>query len=994
MRTPTNSMLKYLQQRRSSEPILVIGVDWNGIEVFYSDTDIAGASTRIIASGDIYDMLKVVGSGGAKSMSITLEDSGGDLKNLLDTVDFHMRNCNIYLVFDGLSLDDKLLMFSGSISTPIDWNASTRSLTFNVLSDIKALDAGFIMEEGKFPKLPDDVETEWPMVFGAVCGVKPVLVRSPLQGILAEEEGISDPSLPIRLCQAKEIQCPVVQVATVNSDSNTTLKNPTTSTTGAYWWHQSEPVQVPLYAPDATCVKRRYDEICGLLEDIEEQATYEHNTITVYGGNEFPTGRITIVIGDGELSGSFSGNTFTIKDRKHPEYDELTDQECVNIPGEQLSFENIPRTISSGNDPYNHVTDPNSWQNSNWYWSFREQFWDKQQEMKDEYLKTHVSVELPNDYACDNSDMEQELTISGGSAASWEAYQNLKSGSMYLMRAGEKVFVKGDETCIYVVSIIPGTVTSVSAYKLDKETNKKTLVAIPSDYYYVTSANFGDFTATEVAVTRKLSDIDETWEDDIRVSFVSSVGPNPVDIIQWLVQKYSSYTIDSVTFAQVKNYLRNYPSNFVLKGKHDLFSLISDIAYQARCELRLHGNTLYIYYLSVEPSPVMTINNSLVYMDSLEFSITNSDDLVTKYVAKWSAYESPLTEDGDEDTERECIVKHNINKYGLHTEEYDYYTLSNYECVLKTATFWLIRYANSWKKVSLTGPPLLLLLEVKDCVWLNLPDFSPNPIRAIVEDSQFDPKENSVTLEFWTPVKCGTSEEYYWTWPATKPANAVFPLPGEDAGTSSSVPTPPAGHLLYVATDTSKYVSSYGDPHPSDIGDTFPTSTCFISNTILSPREMWQLAMDTANASYVRSLTPRIPNILAYQEALARLGPAPSPGTPIAGFPFTFTITAGTIIPTSVSVNGVTTSNGVGMPVDGITGTSTRYFINEAAAQTYRTSALQEVSRLYSDGGQFTAGTVSPTSVGDVQTITNSAITGYSTEDTFAYYPGEVTQPS
>ena len=180
MRTATTSMNNYLHQKRSTQPILVLGVDWNGIEVFYSDTQLDGAQARVCDSSDIYDMLKVVGSGGAKSITVALEDSGGDLKIILDTIDFHMRSCNVYLVFDGLSLDDKLLLFSGNIVTPIVWDYSSRSLTFSVMTDLDSQDAGFTMEEGAFPELPEDTDTEWPMCFGQVCRMRPVLVRSPL----------------------------------------------------------------------------------------------------------------------------------------------------------------------------------------------------------------------------------------------------------------------------------------------------------------------------------------------------------------------------------------------------------------------------------------------------------------------------------------------------------------------------------------------------------------------------------------------------------------------------------------------------------------------------------------------------------------------------------------------------------------------------------------------------------------------------------------------
>jgi len=984
MRTPTASMNTYLNQNRSTQPILVAGVDWNGLEVFYSDSELDGAKARLVDASQIYDMLKVVGSGGsAKSISISLEDSGGDLKEIMDSFDFHMRSCNIYLVFNGLSLEDKLLLFSGNIVTPIEWDAAARSLTFSVMTDLDSKDAGFIMEEGAFPDLPDDADTAWPICFGQVCRMEPVLVRSPLQGTLVDEEGIMDPSLLTRICQAKELQCSVVQVATANT--NTTSPEASAS----HYWHQSanEEDEVPLYAPDSSCVQKRYNEICDLLEELERQRGYHHDTIEIANGIKFPSGIIDLVIEDGELSGHFSGNTFHITDRHHPEYDTLGTQECVNIPGDSLTYEDIPRTHpkpENMGDPYPDTID---W--ANYFQSNNESF------NTDAYYEDNVSIKLPRDYDCSPTDNEPSLTVSGGSAESWEVYNALESGDVYIMRAGSKVFLKGDDTYIYIVSLTTGTVLSVAAYKYRKESDEKYLTEIPSDYYEIVETDYGEYTATEVHLTRKLSDIDDSWQDDkIAVSFVSDIGPNPAEVIEWLIEKYSDYTIDESSFNTAKNYLDNYPCNFVLRGKQDLLGLINDIAYQARSEVKIKNGVVYMSYLAVGPNPVMTINDSLVYFQSsenLKLGLTDSDDLITNYKVKWSPAEVPIKSNNN--TEYTLSLKHNVGTYGLHKEEFNYYTLTTLSTILKTATFWLIRKANSWKTVSLTGPLPLLQLEVDDCVLLDLPELSSSTVKGIVQNTSFNPKDNSVELELWTPLKCGETEEYYWTWPASKPAVSVFPLPGEDAGPAYAFEVVvPEDHLLSTSDDVT--ILSNGDPHPSDIGDEFPSINCYQPITDLSQIDYTEKALEVANESYVRSLQPRIPNIIAYQEALSELPDPPEQrNTSLGSFPYTFTIDVQSVVPDTVSVNGVTKTVGEGDFASGTAYSKTHFFVNKAAAEAYRTTTLQSVENT-SAYSRFQVGVESPTSVSDLEYMTNEDFEDPgSIDETTNYYSGEVTKP-
>ena len=65
------------------------------------------------------------------------------------------------------------------------------------------------------------------------------------------------------------------------------------------------------------------------------------------------------------------------------------------------------------------------------------------------------------------------------------------------------------------------------------------------------------------------------WSDDLYVTLTSSVGPNPADIIAWLLEKYTSLSVDTDSFDHVRTRLANYPCQFALLERMNVMQLIS-----------------------------------------------------------------------------------------------------------------------------------------------------------------------------------------------------------------------------------------------------------------------------------------------------------------------------------------------------------------------------------------------------------------------------------
>ena len=152
---------------------------------------------------------------------------------------------------------------------------------------------------------------------------------------------------------------------------------------------------------------------------------------------------------------------------------------------------------------------------------------------------------------------------------------------------------------------------------------------MPSDYYKVSTQTFGSITAVMVTVNRQLSTIkndDGTnagWGDEIYVTFRSSVGPDIVDIIKYLITTYaatndsdsiqsdtifSPLTWDDTSFNYCQSRLAKFPANFALLEQKNVIDVLREIAFQCRCAIWLSNNKFYLRYLPEEPTAVNTIN--------------------------------------------------------------------------------------------------------------------------------------------------------------------------------------------------------------------------------------------------------------------------------------------------------------------------------------------------------------------------------------------------
>ena len=710
MRNLNPTALAKIAQTHGNEPVVILDIAWvkDGKPLRYADRDIDGVLGRILEVSNLDNVVNISHNDDSQEITVTLDDTDGSIKAIMDVNDIHKRDVWVYQWFEGLDFDGRFLLFRGKINSPVTWREGDRTVSFTVISQLEDNEIGFSPEDGQFTDIPADlIGVAWPMLFGTVTEAKTVRLTSRLSGILGDGIGFPDFNLVYRRAALMKI---------------VHYLSP-----GGYFYEG-----LADYYKNSTY----YDQAVQVKETHDEQAATWRDTVRVFGGETFPRGELRLDLGAGDLIGHFEDNVFHISKGIHP-------------------------AIKSGKK----LVTPHA-----------EMYWPT----------LHVG-----NYAV-RLDPYPTGNIIGDNAG------------YTFVDTGTSVKISSAEPQRYVVSIVPGRVLQVTAQiTLEGQTFVQ---AVPEDLYTVSTETYGEVTAVMITLHDALSKRDgEGWGDDIYVTFQSDVGPNTVDILQHLIETYTDFAIDVDSFNHVRDRVTNYPSNFALYDRKNVVDVLREIAWQARCRIYLKDGTYYLHYLSEEHEPVATITEDDVLQGTMELGHTDTEDLVTKMVCEWA-------ESAYQDDPYKTILRHNIRRYGTHEESYDYYIYDFSDAVIKSATFWLIRYANTWKKLRFQTPLTLLNVESLDTVLLDFetPYVANQPVKALVESVTYDSENNTLQFECWCPVKAGMMEPYIFAYPADVDEYATFPTDWE-------IQHGPDGELYADVETTSFLKIAMGSNLPSSV---------------------------------------------------------------------------------------------------------------------------------------------------------------------------------
>ena len=736
MRTLSPTALAKLQTRLGNEPVVILEIQWfkDGGWQSYADRDITGGvHGKILELSDLDDVVAITENNDSQEIQVTFDDTDGSLKDIINYTDIHMRDVRVWQWFEGLALTDKFLLFCGKINSPIVWNEGEQTLSFSIVSRIEDKEFGFSPEEGQFEYIPVElIGKTWPSCFGTPLDVPCVAIGQAVHGTTLAGLGIlsgtgrmgsvgypDGSGLAMQAVQYNHASACWQAWSGIDDDQADQYKEQM-STIQESMISASNSILASMSAANAANAK--------ILSDVLTIGTGP-SQVRILGGQTFPRNRITLNINGGLFTGNFgktvgvNDDLFTISSRQHPENIAAYNQSLIDQPG-------TPGTPGAGGDFdfYTKVPYGRGWAGKN-------------------YVHDHGFISAP---------------LCGGSVPSIAPIH-------FWADAGSAVTLSGNEPITYIVSIVPGTVLSVKAFKTFN--GVKHLVSVPTNYYRTETKYYGTIAAVQVILNKTLSTIPaQNWADDIYVTFESSVGPNIVDILEYIIDTYTEFAVDTTSFDAVRINLEPFPANFAVLDRKNVLTILQEIAFQARCSLRLINGIFYLTYLPVEPVSTDTITESDIEFNSISVSGTPTEDIVTKLILEWRITYA-------NDNLNKLILRHNIAYYGLHEETIEFYIYNQPDIIQKVGTFWLIRKANTWKYFNCRTFLHKLNIETLDCITLNFEKayVSDNPTKAVVKKATFNSAEQLIDIECWIPIKFGVMSPYDFAWPADVSADWFYP---------------------------------------------------------------------------------------------------------------------------------------------------------------------------------------------------------------------------
>lgn len=790
MRELTTAAANWITQPVGVEPVNILIISWvDGQWNYYADTNYgeltqAGVSPELGIDGLILEMSNfeslpdIDGKGSSQTISVTLDDSNGSLKTILDTHDIHKRPVKVAQWFKGIALADAFVLFEGQISSPIVWSEGDRKLKFDIVSILESREIGYSIEEGDFDYAPPNlIGRAWPYIMGTALKVPAIQIQEVPRGVTSRSfrdsnrrsNNSSASNSNIRamneallradesFAHAREIRIGIGNFGSILSTGQAigTLSHTYYINVTEYLSEDLTRVSEKSFTISGTkadyersiadYIKRGNDyllqaQAAGAAAAISSSETSD-STIGIANGELFPQNtNLQLTINGRTFNGTMSGRTFNIASLASESFVGVTPASRVSVVDDYISTQYVQQIESS----------------------------------------------LP-------------FLINGGSQIS------LGTNSGYAVD-----YIAGLDHC-----------TVLGVYAKRSFEGQSLLWPVPEEYYSVVYDNYGpnfgtgnqydDVKVTKISMPTPLSsraDINgesEGWSDDIFVDLVSPYGNNPVVHMKIIIQRYTTVGWDTDSFDFVEGIQNNYPIGCAITSRRDVLQVMQEMAFQMRCNIRYNNGKFYLKYLPIDYPYVGTITSDDIERSSLEVTCIPTEDLVTKFTARWS-------EDYSGETNRTAIYRHNINKYGTHAQDYDFWMYNIEANVHKSAVFWMIRKSNTYKRIKFNTFLTKLPLEANDYVQVTLPDTHDGTVIGMVESCVYDSAAATVTMEIWLPVRMGERELYVYAMPADLSQYTKFPTLNAiqlgQAGTGSKA----KGKLL---TKTADYYNSSGARGPN-----------------------------------------------------------------------------------------------------------------------------------------------------------------------------------
>jgi hypothetical protein len=247
------------------------------------------------------------------------------------------------------------------------------------------------------------------------------------------------------------------------------------------------------------------------------------------------------------------------------------------------------------------------------------------------------------------------------------------------------------------------------------------------------------------------------WEDAIYVTFASTVGPNPVEIMIYIIDNYTQNSYDVDNFAEVAEKVAVTPMNFLYQSLDNAFSLLQGLAYQARCAIYLVEDVFHLKFLPEAGEEVDSISESDTVLDSLS---GHDDRDRGSHHGLRGDLQAGLLADLRYPGPGDLPVQH--REVRLPQGHLRLLRLQLVRCRREGRDLLDDPEIDDLEAAEVPAPAQQDRLEVFDTVLLDFahPYVASAPVKAMVTSSRYNPEDQKIDVEFWVPVRLGEMVPY------------------------------------------------------------------------------------------------------------------------------------------------------------------------------------------------------------------------------------------
>lgn len=731
-----------VDQKKATEPIILLRVDWGSGTAYYADKDVSIGSEafegRILDFSPLSNQITANLAGEVINASIVLDDTDGVLKDIVDADVIEGTSVTVYQYFEDMDEEDIIVLLRGKIYGAVTWSEGERTLAFEVQTYVFDAEIGYKPSEEDIDYYSWDSRIEgkpWPMIFGIPEKVQAVklwgttyvantsVITPDLDGAREVVFSLDDygalPSgnfyLTVYPTDPKtwgaHAIAPIKFYGYVDPNSGVFFPQDWTNplTSNVVWgdnipiYQELEIADRPTYAdsvqkdnPRMLWLENQYVDLRGQICLVELKVGdiygYQVNRCIVQQGQ--------FCIFEKDFYGTLGGNG---------DYDDCQILEVAPVPRKEWG------------DNWGNDLDGNT--------------------LSEYRLKNYVDL------------------FSG----IWSIVDITFNYNTYYYETGCKVQVMVNDTMTYICDTIGGGSVVEVYYEKNIEGNKYLGVLDSSLYTFHSEGNIGPLTGVsylEIDDSLTIEQIDQYATGDIYITINHTNHTrvegarvynynfrNSADVIKYLIDVYSDTGYDYDSFFDTEQYVEDYPCDFKLDGGQQLLTVLKDIAWQSRCALSIRNGTFFLKYLSVEPDDTYSLYQEVIEFKSIELGFKDSTNIVT-------CIEAPFYEDWYGDPSM-FIYRNNEDQYGLIKETIPVYIYKYRSYAQFTIGFWGYRMSESWRRITLKSFLNALRLEAFDALSLRLDALSANTIRGMVDYLNYDSLQKRIDLTAELASKSG-----------------------------------------------------------------------------------------------------------------------------------------------------------------------------------------------------------------------------------------------